>query len=76
MEEVLETCCAVAGGDRRPVWAPASWLVDQAVQEWMELPLSISTPEYAGLSCILVERALATGLRVRPLAETAVDTLA
>jgi 2'-hydroxyisoflavone reductase len=76
MEEVLETCCAVAGGDSRLVWAPASWLVDQGVQEWMELPLWISSPEYAGLSAISVERALATGLRFRSLAETAADTLA
>jgi hypothetical protein len=54
MEDVLETCCAVAGGDSRLVWAPASWLVEQGVQEWMELPLWISRPAYVGQSAISV----------------------
>lgn len=76
MEQLLEVCSAVAGGDSRPVWAPAAWLVEQGVQEWMELPLWLSSPEYAGHCSISAERALRAGLRFRPLAETAADTLA
>jgi 2'-hydroxyisoflavone reductase len=76
MEHVLEECRRVSGGDARLVWAPAHWLVEQGVQEWMELPLWLASPEYAGHSLIDVSRAVASGLAFRPLAETIADTLA
>jgi 2'-hydroxyisoflavone reductase len=76
MERVLEECRRVSGSDARFVWAPAAWLVEQGVQEWMELPLWLASPEYAGHSLIDASRAVAAGLAFRPLRETIADTLA
>jgi 2'-hydroxyisoflavone reductase len=72
LEQVLTAC----PGDARLVWAPADWLVEQGVQPWMELPLWLAgDPEYEGHGRIDVSRALAAGLRFRPLAATIADTL-
>lgn len=76
MEGVL-TECERAGGRRATfVWAPADWLVEQGVEEWMELPLWIADPDFAGHSQVDVSRARDAGLRFRPLAATIADTLA
>jgi 2'-hydroxyisoflavone reductase len=64
----------LAGADT--TWATDTFLVEQGVGEWMELPLWIADPEMAGLHDTDVSRALATGLRFRPLAETMEATLA
>ncbi len=75
--QVLEECRRVSGSDARVVWAPGEWLVEQGVEPWMELPLWVGPdPAYEGHSRIDVSRALAAGLRFRPLAETIADTLA
>jgi hypothetical protein len=42
----------------------------------MELPLWLPLPEYAGIQQASVERARATGLSYRPLADTIKATLA
>lgn len=76
LEQVLEECSRVARSRARLVWAPAAWLAEQGVGEWMELPLWICDPEYAGMQQVDASRALAAGLRFRPLAETIADTLA
>ena len=76
MEQVLETCRVVSGSDARFVWVPPEWLLEQGVGEWMELPLWLASPEYAGLSAVDGSRAVAAGLRFRPLAATVADTLA
>ncbi|HET7043382.1 MAG TPA: NAD-dependent epimerase/dehydratase family protein [Gaiellaceae bacterium] len=76
MEQVLEECRAVSGTDARLVWVHSEWLVSRGVGEWMELPLWLSDPDYAGMMAVDVSRALAAGLAFRPLAETIADTLA
>jgi nucleoside-diphosphate-sugar epimerase len=76
MEEVLETCRTVSGSDARFVWAPSEWLLAQGVGEWMEMPLWLSSPEYAGQARVDGSRAVAAGLRFRPLAATVAETLA
>ncbi|WP_345751011.1 hypothetical protein [Microbacterium rhizophilus] len=40
------------------------------------LPLWLPRPDYEGMSTHLAEPALEAGLRIRPVAETAADTLA
>ena len=52
-------------------------LVAHEVGEWMELPLWIApgTDEAAALNDVRTERAVATGLTVRPLADTVQATL-
>ncbi len=64
----------VAGAD--VVWVDDAFLVEQGVGEWMELPLWIAAGEMSGIHMADVSRAVAAGLRFRPLAETMSDTLA
>ena len=76
LEHVLDECRRVSGADARFAWVPPDWLVEQGVGEWMELPLWLASPEYGGMQQADASRALAAGLRFRPLAETIADTLA
>ena len=57
------------------MWVDPAFLVEQGVEQWMELPLWLHEPEYAAMLSTPVERAVAAGLRARPLEETARDTL-
>lgn len=77
MGELLEACRQAAGVEAQPVWASAAFLAEQGVQPWMELPLWVpEAPDTLGFSQIDCGRATAAGLRFRPIAETAADTLA
>ena len=51
-------------------WVTDEFLLEQGVGEWMELPLWIGSPDYAGMHETDVGRAVAAGLRFRPLGET------
>ena len=68
--ELLEVCRSVAGADARVVWVSDQFLAEHEVGEWMELPLWIADPAMAGVANADVKRALAAGLRVRPLEDT------
>ena len=46
------------------------FLTEHEVGEWMELPLWIAGPAWAGMHRTDVGRALSGGLRVRPVAES------
>ncbi len=72
---ILDTCIEVTGSDAKLVWVDPEQLVAQEVGEWMELPLWLHSPEYRSMLSVVPERALAAGLRLRPLAETVRDTL-
>jgi 2'-hydroxyisoflavone reductase len=72
---LLDECRRVAG-DAEIVWVDPQRLLDAGVGEWMELPLWIASPEYAATQRADVSKALAEGLRFRPLEETIRDTLA
>jgi 2'-hydroxyisoflavone reductase len=55
--------------------ADVTWVSDEFLQEhevgpWMELPLWLPGSEWAGMSATDVSRAVASGLRFRPLADT------
>ena len=58
----------LAGAD--VTWVPDEFLQEHDVGEWMELPLWIADPALAGLHATDVSRAVAAGLRFRPLPET------
>ena len=73
--EVLETCNEVGGAEARLVWVDEPFLLEQEVGAWMELPLWVSEADTWFLQAD-VSRAVAAGLRFRPLEETARDTLA
>jgi len=73
--ELLEVCREVSGSDARFVWMDESFLLDREVGQWMELPLWLAGEEAPFLQAD-VSRAVAAGLRFRPVAETVADTLA
>ena len=60
-------------------WVPQEVLADQGVEPWMgpeSLPLWLPRPEYDGLGTHDPAPSVAAGLALRPVAETARDTLA
>jgi 2'-hydroxyisoflavone reductase len=73
--DLLETCRAVSGSDARFVWVPEALLLEHNVTAYTELPLWVPASE-GGLDRVDISRALAAGLRFRPLADTVRDTLA
>jgi nucleoside-diphosphate-sugar epimerase len=64
------------GGEGRLHWVDDQEILDAGVEPWMELPLWLPGDEYAGMMRTDNSRAVAAGLRFRPLEETARDTLA
>jgi 2'-hydroxyisoflavone reductase len=72
MREALERM----KGDATLHWVDDQTLLDKGVGPWMELPLWMPGEEWAGLMEVDISRALAAGLKFRPLEETARDTLA
>jgi 2'-hydroxyisoflavone reductase len=72
---LLETCRDAAGTEAELVWVDAEFLAEHAVGEWMELPLWLASPEYAGMLSADPSPAFRAGLETRPLEETARDTL-
>ena len=78
MEGFLERCREATGSDARFVWVDEAFLLEHGVEEWSDLPLWLapgSNPEHAYFLDLDVSRALAAGLRFRPLEETLRDTL-
>jgi nucleoside-diphosphate-sugar epimerase len=74
--ELLERARAAAGSDARFTWIDDQPILDAGVQPWTELPLWLPGDDYAGMARADTRRALAAGLRFRPLEETVLDTLA
>lgn len=75
--KVVDACVAAAGTEPRLTWVSEKFLVANEVGPWVQLPLwTPPEPEFAGLFDISNERAMSTGLRIRPLSETVSDTLA
>jgi 2'-hydroxyisoflavone reductase len=75
MGDLLETCNVVGGGDAELIWIEEPFLLEQEVGAWMELPLWVSEADTWFLQAD-VSRAVAAGLRFRPVEETVRDTLA
>jgi 2'-hydroxyisoflavone reductase len=76
MGRFLEECKGATGGDARFVWVDERFLLDSGVTPWMELPLW-TNPDGGNryMLSVNVGKAVAAGLRFRPVAETARDTL-
>src|SRR5262245_17371459 len=72
---LLETCRDVAGSDASFVWIDGTFLLEQDVGQWMELPLWIEDEADKGLHRADITRAAETGLAHRPLADTVAATL-
>jgi len=72
---LVETCQRVAGVDADVVWVDGAFLAEHEVGEWMELPLWLIDPAYAGMLSVDPSAAFAAGLQPRPFEETVRDTL-
>lgn len=77
MGEMLLTCVRVDGGTARLVWVDEDFLIDHQVRPWTDLPLWVGEKsDMTGVAEVSCSRAIAAGLRFRPLVETVRDTLA
>jgi nucleoside-diphosphate-sugar epimerase len=76
MGEVLEAAVTATGSEAELVWIPDEQLTAASVDPWVELPLWIPAAEFPGPWTIGTERAQASGLRCRPIAETVADVWA
>ena len=68
--ELLESCRRVTGAEVELAWLPDDFLTEHGVTEWRALPMWFPEPTMAGANAAVVDRALAAGLRFRPLDET------
>jgi 2'-hydroxyisoflavone reductase len=73
--ELLEACIRATGSRARLQWVPSERLAEAGVDEWIELPLWLVSPEYAGMMLADNRRAVEAGLTFRPLEETIRATL-
>lgn len=77
MRAFLESVRKAVPGDARLAWVPSTFLTEQGVQPWSDMPAWVPlSPETRGFATISNARALAHGLHFRPAQETARDTLA
>ncbi|MDX6430790.1 MAG: hypothetical protein QOE54_3156 [Streptosporangiaceae bacterium] len=77
MRELLETCVRVTGSDAELRWTDPEPIAAAGVQPWTDLPIWMPPGEdYDFLHRADVSKALASGLRCRPVADTVADTWA
>jgi 2'-hydroxyisoflavone reductase len=69
MSELLEACRATTGSDSRFTWVDDAFLAEHDIQAFTEMPLWLPA-ESQGLLELDVTRAVASGLRFRPLGTT------
>ncbi|MFE7561930.1 NAD-dependent epimerase/dehydratase family protein [Kitasatospora sp. NPDC057500] len=75
--ELLEACAAVTGGDAELRWTAPEAIAAAGIAPWTELPFWTPPGElYDTVHGTDVGKALAAGLRCRPVAETVADTWA
>ena len=78
MNQVLDQCKSTSGSDTVFTWVSEQFLRDEQVAAWSEMPLWLpeeEAPQLAGFMFINVDKAVAAGLRIRPLSDTIRDTL-
>ncbi|AMO21751.1 SDR family oxidoreductase [Ramlibacter solisilvae] len=74
---MLDEIRAAVPGATTCTWVPAGFLAEQKVTPWSDLPTWVPADgEAAGMMRADTRRALAAGLRFRPLADTVRETLA
>jgi 2'-hydroxyisoflavone reductase len=78
MQSLLECCCHASNEETELVWASDSFLQENEVGAWMELPLWIpeSEPIARGFFDFVSTAAINRGLAFRSLEETVRDTMA
>ena len=77
MGELLETCVRVTGSGARLHWVAPEEIIAAGIEPWTELPIWLPPGEaYDMVHRGDVSKALAAGLRCRPVVETVADTWA
>ncbi len=79
LSDLLAQCADGVESDASFTWVDQEFLQAQEVEPWMgpgAIPLWLPRPEYDGLGAHDVRPSLDAGLTLRPLADTARDTLA
>lgn len=78
MEGMLEAIREETDTDARLAWVDSGYLLERGVAAWSDLPLWLApreNPESANFLAVDASKAIAAGLRFRPLARTIRDTL-
>jgi 2'-hydroxyisoflavone reductase len=78
MQSVLEECKVASDSDATFTWASEEFLLQQNVSAWSAMPLWLpeeAAPHLKGFMFINCDKAIAAGLRSRPVGETISDTL-
>lgn len=78
MQDLVIACQAAAGSESNPIYVDETFLLENEVQPWVELPFWIpaSSDMAAGFFKFDTQKAVDAGLAFRPLLETVTDTLA
>lgn len=77
MGELLDACVRVTGSDARLRWTEPAVITDAGIAPWTALPIWLPPGElHDALHRGDVSRAVAAGLRCRPVSETVADTWA
>ncbi|MFJ7157090.1 NAD-dependent epimerase/dehydratase family protein [Streptomyces sp. NPDC101118] len=75
--DLLDACVTATGGTAALHWTDPAVLLDAGIEPWTELPVWLPEgPDHQAVHGADVTRALAAGLRCRPVAETVADTWA
>ncbi|MEZ0066417.1 2'-hydroxyisoflavone reductase [Streptacidiphilus sp. MAP12-20] len=75
MGELLETCVRVTGSAAELRWTDPQPILDAGIEPWTDLPVWIPPGEdHDTMHGTDVSKALAAGLRLRPVADTVADT--
>jgi len=72
--DLVETCKTVSSSDAHFTWVDDTFLLEHEVGPWMELPLWVPG-EDANFMLVSNQKALDTGLSIRPLRDTVKATL-
>ena len=78
MQGLLDECKNVSQSDALFTWASEEFLLEQQVAAWSDMPLWLpeeAAPHLRGFMFISPRKAIAEGLRFRPVSETIGDTL-
>ncbi|MFE0678810.1 SDR family oxidoreductase [Streptomyces sp. NPDC058867] len=73
---LLEACAEVTGGGAELRWTEPEVILDAGIEPWVQLPVWVPphTDLHDALHSADVSRAVASGLRCRPVQETVADT--
>lgn len=75
MRELLESCLRVTGSGAQLRWTDPEAVLAAGIEPWTQLPVWMPPgPEHGAVHGSDVSRAVAAGLRCRPVAQTVADT--